>query len=321
MQHSPCPSIHLLVHLLTGCKPDATIAVGSVSTSSHLSAHLHKQRGSMRRSELLEEGEEPFEVLPDARVAPSLLVALHALLAPEDEFRSWRGLEDVLAQLQRASMQGDAAQASCAAGEDKMAAGAVGSAKAEAGEVANCHEQVQPCTNGWHAEEDLSAGQEPAAKKQRVGGAAERRVVHGRAGQEAVSLDRGNCAASGACCRKNTCSSRQAGQALAGDTVCGQEEQPVDGNWRPGVTSIAAMGPRACAVLAACIRQRLACYRLPGLAEDRKQLAAAEVGRASSKKEGARASVAALRLVVAEKELLSAALAAADARAACNAGS
>jgi hypothetical protein len=153
-----------------------------------------------------------------------------------------------------------------------------------------------------------------------VAGTAGREELHGSAGQEAVSLDRGECAASGGCCRRSTCSSRQAGQAHLdeGQGFCGEEEQPSDDEWRPGVTSIVALAPRACAALAACLRRRLARYRLPDLAQDRAQLAAAEACRAGSRKEGMRAKVAALRLVVAEKELLCAALAAADARAACS---
>ncbi|KAK9903332.1 hypothetical protein WJX75_003109 [Coccomyxa subellipsoidea] len=49
-----------------------------------------------RDSELLEEDREPFEVLPDGCIGPSLLVALRVLLAADSEFHSWRSLDDAL---------------------------------------------------------------------------------------------------------------------------------------------------------------------------------------------------------------------------------
>ena len=47
-------------------------------------------------SHLLEEEQEPFEVLPKGNIGPSLLMALRVLFAPENTFLQWKGLEGVL---------------------------------------------------------------------------------------------------------------------------------------------------------------------------------------------------------------------------------
>ena len=44
-------------------------------------------------SHLLEEGMEPFEVLPKGSINPSLLMALRVLFAPEEEFSQWGSLQ------------------------------------------------------------------------------------------------------------------------------------------------------------------------------------------------------------------------------------
>ncbi|KAK9855763.1 hypothetical protein WJX84_004167, partial [Apatococcus fuscideae] len=47
-------------------------------------------------SELLEEEEEPFEVLPGGIINAPLAVTLRVLTAANDDFRSWTSLEDAL---------------------------------------------------------------------------------------------------------------------------------------------------------------------------------------------------------------------------------
>ena len=237
-------------------------------------------------------------MLPGACIGPSLLVALHVLTAGEADLQHWRGLQDALAQLQRMCTGSPAGASEPVDAPDRREDRAASpAATVEPAAATACGRPVPTqCCNGGHAGGSHSSVREPAKKRRKLEdldseGKAQRRGLHE--------------GAANGCCGDGACGSREAGQAHAPDAD--------ESDWLPGVTSISALGPSASTALSTCIQQRLARYRLPDLAQDRAQLAVAEREVAGSRKEGARGRLAALRLVVAEKELLHTALAAAEA--------
>ena len=222
-------------------------------------------------------------MLPGACIGPSLLVALHVLLADEAEFRAWRGLEGALAQLRR----------SCRP---------AGGAPDQAAEQLSDH--------GGRAAHGSAPGH--GAKRKRAMG-----DNSGRGGCDAPlccsGVTRQQNGGLQNAARRRAVQVQQTEDAHPTAHQGQPDEAAEDDAWRPGVTDVAdgALGPRARGVLGACIRGRLARYRLPDLAQDRAALAQEErqaVSRRSG--EGARAKLAALRLVVTEKQLLLRALSA-----------
>ncbi|EFN55406.1 hypothetical protein CHLNCDRAFT_134525 [Chlorella variabilis] len=60
-------------------------------------ARWRRRSGLLRReSDVLEEGEEPFEALPNGHISPALFVALRVLCAPDEEAAGWSGIADAL---------------------------------------------------------------------------------------------------------------------------------------------------------------------------------------------------------------------------------
>ena len=49
-------------------------------------------------SDLLDPGEEPFEVYPSARLSSCLAVALYILFCPHERFAQWESLEGALSR-------------------------------------------------------------------------------------------------------------------------------------------------------------------------------------------------------------------------------
>ena len=250
----------------------------------------------LTRSELLSEDEEPFEVLPGACIGPSLLVALHVLLAGEAEFQAWRGLEDALAQLRR----------SC-----RSASGAPEQAAAQPSDREGC--ATRGVAPGCGAKRKRAMGDDSGR------GSCDAPLCCGGVRRHDEGLQ--NTARRRAAQAQRTEDARLAAAArhvLGSRAEERPEEAAEDDAWRPGVTEIAEapLEPRARGVLGACIRGRLARYRLPDLAQDCAALAQEERrARSGRSGEGSRAKLAALRLVVTEKQLLLEAL-----RAAGNAG-
>ena len=67
-----------------------------VSQCDMCESHILGTRSDGRHaqcSELLEEDEEPFEVLPGGIINAPLAVTLRVLTAPDDSFQSWATLE------------------------------------------------------------------------------------------------------------------------------------------------------------------------------------------------------------------------------------
>ena len=247
-------------------------------------------------SELLREDEEPFEVLPGACIGPSLFVALHVLLAEEPDFKAWRSLEDALAQLQR----------SC-----RPASGAPGEAVERVPGHGVCAARVAAQGHGvkWQRAVGTECGRESCNGQHCCGGDGRR----GTEGRPQNTAKRRVVEAHGAENAHRDIRAAAAERCL-GDKAEEQPDQAAeDGAWRPGVTGIsgAPLGARTRGVLGACIRERLAQYRLPGLAQERRMLAQEERrAKGSRSGEAARARLAALRLVVTEKRVLLNALAA-----------
>ena len=267
----------------------------------------------MACSELLEEDREPFEVLPDGCIGPSLLVALRVLLAADSEFHSWRSLDDAL-KLCASKPQPEGAS-------DRQQESDSGCKAAEQPETAEQPDMHHHCGNGHSLKgsrkrgsgEDAGCGSEPISegaglKKQCSEGAREadnacRDGIAAVCGQADVNgaLQNGNCRTEG------TGTDAEAEQAQSE-----AEEQPMQiSNTSIRTARICGtLTGTMCTALTWCIQLRLQRYRHEGLAEDLRELEAEE-GR-SQQKEGrsdsSRARLAALRLVVAEKELLHAAL-------------
>ncbi|CAL8465452.1 g4988 [Coccomyxa elongata] len=243
-----------------------------------------------QESELLEEDREPFEVLPNACIGPSLLVALRVLLASETEFDSWRTLDDALHLCGTQQEQKSLAMGNSAACSND-----------------NCHVQHEQSRTGQEPQKgsklstsrkrDVPHGHgdshdSPEAKKQRSGTA--------RTNGVAGALENGSGSGVIGSCREEIGDREQTSEA--------QQLQIVN-------TSIQAAPSEAltadmCTALRQCIQQRLQRYRHAGLEQDLQELEAEEKlsQRSASRSKHNRARLAALRLVVGEKEVLHAAL-------------
>ncbi|BDA50036.1 probable N-lysine methyltransferase SETD6 at N-terminal half [Coccomyxa sp. Obi] len=248
-----------------------------------------------RESELLDEDREPFEVLPSACIAPSLLVALRVLLATKAEFHSWRTLDDAL---------------HLCATQQKPSPLAVGDSAACSNDSCNVQQEQlrapqqpedgsKPSTSRkrdvLHRTGDSHDG--AGAKKQRSGTA---RTDGVGGAPETGSLSGVTGAQHNGSCREDISDREQ--------TVETQQLQIAN-------TSIEAAPSEAltadmCTALRHCIQQRLQRYRHAGLEQDLQELEAEEKlsQQSASRSEHHRARLAALRLVVGEKEVLHAAL-------------
>lgn len=236
----------------------------------------------MHRSELLEDDSEPFEVLPGGRIGPSLAVALRVLFASDSEFQCWRGLEDALSPL--ASTQETDGGANCPPEEAPV--DVLRRQRAPTCSSEEEHSNHGPASKRRKCCEPKQSGpDEHAAKRSQ------------KAKGEIGSCGPGDCiAADNGSCRD---AQRQGIKA-------GRHPEQL------GSLCIASAGPAVlsqpmCQALKACILQRLQRYSMNGdvirLEQEVKQ-----VQSKGSSTESSRARVAALMLVLAEKQVLNAAL-------------
>lgn len=251
-------------------------------------------------SELLEEDREPLEVLPGGCIGPSLLVTLRVLLADDMEFFSWRTLDDALHQC-----SGPPPEAENVWKPQQQSSLEGGSAQQPNGAHQSC--EGQQCCGSRSRVRKLTGGQPEASRElprpKRLKGGAEADA----SGHGAVSTR-----TDGYGGLPDGINGSSAVEATAAGVVqkAVREDQAQLGN-----TSIEAAAPETltstmCLALSRCIQLRLQRYRSAALAEDVEALEREEgqSGQKSSRREGSRARVAAMRLVVAEKHILHAAL-------------
>ena len=62
-------------------------------------------------SDLLDDKDEPFEVIPDARLGPALMAALYILFAPDTLFSAWRTVDDAANSMHQQAQQVAGAEA------------------------------------------------------------------------------------------------------------------------------------------------------------------------------------------------------------------
>lgn len=246
-------------------------------------------------SELLDEDREPFEVLPNACIGPSILVALRVLLATETEFHSWRTLDDAMHL--------------CGTQQEPNSLAMEGSAACSDDSCKDRHEQLrarQEHENGSkrsasgkrdapHENGDIHGGH--GAKKQRNGPA---RTEHVADALENGSLSDLHGAHHDGSCRED----------MSDRENISDIQQLQIANTSIQAAPSEALTAEMCTALRHCIQQRLQRYRHAALEQDLQELEAQEKlsQKSAGRSEHNRARLAALRLVVGEKEVLHSAL-------------
>ncbi len=229
-------------------------------------------------------------MLPNACIGPSLLVALRVLLASETEFDSWRTLDDALHL--------------CGTQQDPKSLAVRNSAACSNDSCNVQHEHLcarqepqkgsKPSTSRkrdvMHGHGDTQNG--PEAKKQRSGTA--------RTNGVAVTLENGSWSGGNGSCREEISDREQTSET----------QQLQIANTSIQAAPSEALTADMCTALRQCIEQRLQRYRHAGLEQGLQELEAEEKlsQQNASRNEHNRARLAALRLVVGEKEVLHAAL-------------
>ena len=236
-------------------------------------------------SELLDEGSEPFEVMPEGCIGPSLVVALFVICADEQVFDQWTSIDDALECMRCAETS---AQSAPLNGDVYHHSGIGTASKKEV------KRSMHDCAQNEHAEQvgitlpdyHLEAAGQGSKRKSPIQQEPCQTSVHGSSGQEGQAPD-----------------SLQHGSA----EIQAQTEKA----WQPsiivvGKASKSLINTRMAACMRPAIDKRLSLYRQTGLQADLLQLQEAEqqCSRLGYCNEHWKAVVAALRLVVQEKEML-----------------
>ncbi len=262
----------------------------------------------MACSELLDEEREPFEVLPGGCIGPSLLVALRVLLASDADFCKWQSLDDAL---QLCSVQQPPEGSA-----DRQHESGPGCKTAEQ-PGKECRSEIghHPRSSRKRGAKEGTAGvsepvsERPEAKKQRSEGARDLDTA-GRNGMAAAKVD---CDLDDGEQHNGDCHTKKTSTGAApeqGASATGELPAQIGNTDIRAARQCGVLTGDMCLAVARCIRQRLQRYRHASLAEDLRELEKEEgLGqRGKGRNESSRARVAALRLVVTEKELLHAAL-------------